>query len=111
MEFKINENVFVFNEGKHKIILDSEIIADTEIYYMSDGTAYPLNELAPIKSCENTLLKQLFKLEPEKIFSALKKKQIHYENLGLVNDSILNSIPREEILKLVQKYKDSSIPQ
>lgn len=63
MEFKINENVFVFTAGKCKTILDSEIIGDIEIYYMSDGTAHPLDDLAPIETCEDVLLNMDFNLK------------------------------------------------
>jgi hypothetical protein len=63
MEFKINENVFVLNEGKYKTILDGEIIADIEIYYMSDGTAHPLTDLASIETCERVLLNMDFNIE------------------------------------------------
>lgn len=63
MKFKINENVFVFTAGKYKTILDSETIADIELYYMSDGTAYPLDDLAPIETCEDVLLNMDFNIK------------------------------------------------
>ena len=48
----------------------------------------------------------LLKSEPEKVANELITRKTHYENLGLVNDSMLNSIPHEKILEYINNYNN-----
>jgi hypothetical protein len=48
---------------------------------------------------ENT--EKLLKLDEAKITEELKTSKQHFENLGLVNDSMFNEIPAEELLKTI----------
>jgi hypothetical protein len=62
MVFKINDSVFVPKMNEIKKIIDSEIVSDVELYYMSDKTAYPVDELIPLDVCTNYFLSDKFDL-------------------------------------------------
>jgi hypothetical protein len=63
MKFKINDKVFVFKKNEFKTIIDSELIENVELYYMSDKTAYPVEELVLMSSCENAILNMKLNIE------------------------------------------------
>jgi hypothetical protein len=62
MVFNINDSVFVLKTNEIKKIIDSEIVSEIELYYMSDKTAYPIDELTPIDVCANYFLSNNFDL-------------------------------------------------
>lgn len=63
MMYKINDKVFVCKTNEFKTIIDSEIVGDVELYYMSDKTAYPVDELVSLTSCEDTILNMELNIE------------------------------------------------
>ena len=63
MVYKINNRVFVCKTNEFKTIIDSERIGDVELYYMSDKTAYPVDELVSLTSCEYAILNMNLNIE------------------------------------------------
>jgi len=63
MMYKINDKVFVCKTNEFKTIIDSEMVGDVELYYMSDKTAYPVDELVSLTSCEDTILNMELNIE------------------------------------------------
>jgi hypothetical protein len=61
--YKINDKVFVCKTNEFKTIIDSEMVGDVELYYMSDKTAYPVDELVSLTSCEDTILNMELNIE------------------------------------------------
>lgn len=61
--YKINDKVFVCKTNEFKTIIDSEMVGDVELYYMSDKTAYPVDELVSLSSCEDTILNMELNIE------------------------------------------------
>ena len=49
MKYSIGELIYVIKSGEFKEIVDSEFICGVELYYMSDKTAYPVDELYEFK--------------------------------------------------------------
>jgi hypothetical protein len=45
MEYNNGEKIIVVSNAEIKTIIDSEIINGIELYYMSDKTAYPLDQI------------------------------------------------------------------
>jgi hypothetical protein len=72
MRFLIGEKVFTQKEGIEKNIIDSEIIDNQEIYYMSDKTSYSKSQLI---SDGDKFIKELLD-NKEKITSLINYKQV-----------------------------------
>jgi hypothetical protein len=60
--FKVNDCVFVSKTNEIKKIIDFEIIFGVELYYMSDKTAFPVDDLIPMDSCFNYFLSDDFNI-------------------------------------------------
>ncbi len=50
MKYSIGDSVYVIKTGEFKKIIDFEVICDIELYYMSDLTSFPCNELTKFKN-------------------------------------------------------------
>jgi hypothetical protein len=60
MKYKINESVITLTCKSVKEIIDSEIILDVEIYYMSDKTSYSSEQLLSMREFADTYLSPMF---------------------------------------------------
>lgn len=63
MKYNINQTVFVYSVKQFKTIVDCEIVGNTELYYMSDKTAYPVDDLISNEDCEKTILNMNLNIE------------------------------------------------
>lgn len=46
--YKVNDLVEIMETGEIKQIIDFEAVCGVEVYYMSDKTAYPVDEIFPV---------------------------------------------------------------
>lgn len=53
MKYSIGESVYVIKSGEFKTIVDSEFICGIELYYMSDLTSFPLEQLTKFKNLKS----------------------------------------------------------
>lgn len=53
MKYSIGELIYVIKSGEFKEIVDSEFICGVELYYMSDRTAHPVDELYEFKNLKS----------------------------------------------------------
>jgi hypothetical protein len=60
MKYKINESVITLTCKSVKEIIDSEIILDVEIYYMSDKTSYSSDQLLSMCEFADNFLTPMF---------------------------------------------------
>ena len=60
--FKVNDSVFISKTNEIKKIIDFEIVFGVELYYMSDKTAFPVDDLIPMDSCFNYFLSDNFNI-------------------------------------------------
>jgi hypothetical protein len=60
--FKVNDTVFIAKTNEIKTIIDFEIVCGVELYYMSDKTAFPVDDLIPMNSCINYFLSDDFNM-------------------------------------------------
>lgn len=88
MKYNINEFVIVKKDSLVKKIIDSEIIDNTEIYYMDDITCYPESQLYVDK--EKILLY---------LINKNKNKLKNLLNLDSVTDNIKNYVESRLNLK------------
>lgn len=58
--FKVNDTVFIPKINEIKTIIDFEIVCGVELYYMSDKTAFPVDDLIPTDSCFDYFLSDKF---------------------------------------------------
>lgn len=80
MKYEIGQLVFVYEENKFKKIIDSELIENIEIYYMSDKTAYPSNKLIKMNELETKESLDDFLLKNRKRILSLINKDVIQEN-------------------------------
>jgi hypothetical protein len=58
MRYSIGDSVYVIKTGDLKEIIDFELICDTELYYMSDLTSFPCEQLTKFKEIPSQELLQ-----------------------------------------------------
>lgn len=90
MKYSIGESVYVVKSGEFKKIVDSEVINEVELYYMSDSTVYPLNELTIFKkiNSKEELNKKLLD-NKERIINLIDYKKVskNWSNWFLKNSN------------------------
>jgi hypothetical protein len=78
MRYSIGDSVYVIKTGDFKEIIDFELICDTELYYMSDLTSFPCEQLTKFKDIPSQELLQK-KISDNK---DVIMKLIDIENIG-----------------------------
>jgi hypothetical protein len=73
MKYKINESVITLTCKSVKEIIDSEIISDVEIYYMSDKTSYSSEQLLSMDEFVDGCVTPMFDEFEKKFKESLQK--------------------------------------
>jgi hypothetical protein len=78
--YKVNEIVNVIKTGEVKEIIDFETVCGIELYYMSDKTAYPVDEIISVGELrEDELNEWDFDTEIEYLMYLSLKTDFNYD--------------------------------
>jgi hypothetical protein len=127
--YKVNDKVTIVKTGEVKQIIDFETVCGVEVYYMSDKTAYPIDDIIfldkleentidgrPIKNLATYLIDKLSADDSDPSIIDLKqslvedKHGISVKTLKILEEKIIvDYLTSDESLLELQKLMDDSL--